>query len=388
INLPTKLPNGSVVDMPASSAVVLAHELSHASHGQRGTLDVRVGTPPGTSQTPTSTIDDHFLTKDGQYFKELQHDRVFMREEFRTVGFSRFRQPNEPAENSIRAELGMNPRAAYIGDGQYNVGGKLQPGHVPASATEAAIGNARLTLRNAATTIADGVQHSGRSAAIGGGIALVTSTYEAIADGKPLDEAAGDIAKQTALGAGTGVAQEVIQRAVSGAPSVTSGATNSAFRVAASQVKGAGVAGAVINGAFATYDQIGAYERGEVTASQAVGSVAGAAGGGAGAGLAGAYAGAAAGAAIGSIIPGAGTVVGGVVGFAVGAAAGYLADKGLRGLGVDKAIASGVTSAIDFAGKAVDKVGETASNLVNGAQSAVSNLASGAVSSLKSVFGW
>lgn len=395
ISLPTTLPNGTVANRPVASEIVLAHELSHASHGQRGTIDTRVGRPPGQPASPLSTADDHFFTNNGQTLRELQHDRVFMREEFRTVGFGGYRQRLEPSENSIRSELGYDRRAAYIGDQQYHVAGQTSPGHVPSSRLEAAAGNTRLALQNTADTVVSGVRNSGRSAAIGGGIAFVTSAYEQYTQGRPLDEAAGEVLSQTALGAGTGVAQEVIERAVTGAPSVTSGATNSAFRVAANQARGAGVAGAVINGAFATYDQIGAYQRGEVTASQAIGTVAGEAAVGAASGLAGAYAGAAAGAAIGSIIPGAGTIVGGVVGFAVGAAAGYLADQGLRGLGVDRAIASGVTAAIDFGGTVVNEVSNAASNLVEGARnvagsvaSGLANAAGGAVNSLRSVFGW
>jgi hypothetical protein len=69
-------------------------------------------------------------------------------------------------------------------------------------------------------------------------------------------------------------------------------------------------------------------------------------------------------------------------------AAGYLADKGLRGLGVDKAIASGVTTAIDkgaelaAAGKkAVEEIGRSAVG-------AASNAVGGAVTSLAHAFGW
>jgi hypothetical protein len=124
-------------------------------------------------------------------------------------------------------------------------------------------------------------------------------------------------------------------------------------RVLGGRLAGAGIAGAVVSAGFATVDQIGKYRRGEVTGSQAVGNVAGEAAVGMGAGLAGA----AAGAAIGSVIPIAGTAVGAVVGFAVGCVAGYLADKGLRGLGVDKAVAHAVTGAIDAGSKLVHEAG-------------------------------
>ena len=176
---------------------------------------------------------------------------------------------------------------------------------------------------------------------------------------------------------------------------ITSQTFNSTVRTVAGRIGGAGVVGGVVNGAFSAYDQIGAYKRGEVTGSQAVGTVVGETSVGIGAGLSGA----AAGAAIGSIIPGAGTIVGGVIGFGVGLAAGYFADKGLRGLGVDKAIASGVTATIDAGARAVGQVQEfgreaanAVGNTVDSARNAVGNVANNvgnAVSGgLKSMFGW
>ena len=129
------------------------------------------------------------------------------------------------------------------------------------------------------------------------------------------------------------------------ASAMTSTAFGSTVRQVGGRLAGGSIVGGVVSGAFSAYDQIGAYQRGEVTGSQAVGTVVGETAVGLGAGLTGA----AAGAAIGSIIPGAGTIVGGVIGFGVGVVAGYLADQGLRGLGVNTAIANGVTWAIDNA---------------------------------------
>ena len=149
---------------------------------------------------------------------------------------------------------------------------------------------------------------------------------------------------------------------------ISSQAFNSTVRTFAGRVGGAGVVGGVVNGAFSAYDQIGAYRRGEVTASQAIGTVTGEAAVGVGAGMAGA----AAGAAIGSIIPGAGTIVGGVVGFGVGMAAGYLADKGLRGLGVNKAIAKGVTATIDAGSRLAGTVHKQASQALQAGRQYVS----------------
>lgn len=183
---------------------------------------------------------------------------------------------------------------------------------------------------------------------------------------------------------------------------MTSTAFGSTIRQFGGRVAGGSIVGGVVNGAFSAYDQIGAYQRGEVTGSQAIGTVTGETAVGLGAG----FAGAAAGAAIGSIIPGAGTIVGGVIGFGVGVLAGYLADRGLRGLGVNTAIANGVTWAIDNAPRAAEAVGnfvssqvdnarqlvsdvsESVTNTVNDIAEGASNIASGAVSNLRSVFGF
>ena len=199
--------------------------------------------------------------------------------------------------------------------------------------------------------------------------------------------------------AARGVAARLVQTEAS---SMTSTAFGSTVRQFGGRLAGGSIVGGVVNGAFSAYDQIGAYQRGEVTGSQATGTIVGETAVGLGAGLTGA----AAGAAIGSIIPGAGTIVGGVIGFGVGVAAGYLADRGLRGLGVNTAIANGVTWAIDNAPRAAAAVGDFVSTQVDNAREVVSsvattvsntvsdiadgarNVASGAVSSLRSVFGF
>ncbi len=166
-----------------------------------------------------------------------------------------------------------------------------------------------------------------------------------------------------------GAARNVVSRlAQTEASTLTSQTFNTTVRTVAGRVGGAGVIGGVVNGAFSAYDQIGAFNRGEVTGSQAIGTVVGEASVGVGAGLAGA----AAGAAIGSVIPGAGTIVGGVIGFGVGMAAGYFADKGLRGLGVDKAIAKGVTATIDAGSRLAGAVQRRGSQAVQAGRQFVS----------------
>ncbi len=59
------------------------------------------------------------------------------------------------------------------------------------------------------------------------------------------------------------------------ASNISSQAFNSTLRTVAGRVGGAGVVGGVVSGAFSAYDQIGAYRRNEVSASQAIGTVTG-----------------------------------------------------------------------------------------------------------------
>lgn len=95
ISLPALQPDGTIKDEPIASEVVLAHELVHAVHAQRGTID--------------RTLRDHTFTDGNVTYKEN-----WRYEELRTTGFTGFRQGNEASENSIRAELGFNARATYL----------------------------------------------------------------------------------------------------------------------------------------------------------------------------------------------------------------------------------------------------------------------------------
>jgi hypothetical protein len=151
-----------------------------------------------------------------------------------------------------------------------------------------------------------------------------------------------DVAIQTAIGSGTGALGGMVEET---AARKLAGNSSSAARVFGSRVGGASVAGGLINAGFSAYDQIQAVENGEVTKSQAIGTVVGETAVGVGAGAAGA----AVGAAVGSVIPVAGTIVGGAIGFCVGALAGWGGDTVARSLGADKAVAHGVTSLIDWA---------------------------------------
>jgi hypothetical protein len=95
ISLPTRQANGTIKDEPIASSVVLAHELIHANHAQKGTID-------------RTNVNHTF--KDGN----TTYRENWRFEEFRTTGFTGARQGTEPTENSIRAELGFRARATYL----------------------------------------------------------------------------------------------------------------------------------------------------------------------------------------------------------------------------------------------------------------------------------
>lgn len=144
------------------------------------------------------------------------------------------------------------------------------------------------------------------------------------------------------------------------ASTMTSQTFNSTLRTVGGRIGGAGIVGGLVSGGFSAYDQIGAYRRNEVTGSQAFGTIVGETTVGVGAGMAGA----AAGAAVGVWFGGVGAVPGAIIGFGVGMAAGYVSDKVLRGMGVDKAIAKGVTATIDAGSRAVATIQRSAGQAV------------------------
>lgn len=245
------------------------------------------------------------------------------------------------------------------------------------------------------------------SAVIGGGVAAVTTLAQTFGDvrsgNKSANQALRELPAQLAtngtlgssVGAGSSVLESYATRGIevganrtsaflsnvaddtSGAVSrfagrsstavgLFSGTSTSVFGTVGRRALGGGVAGGFVNAGFASYDQIGLYRSGQVSGAQALGTIAGESAVGFGAGLSGA----AAGAAIGSIVPGLGTVVGGVVGFGVGMGAGYIADKGLRFAGVDKAIARGVTSTIEGGQRLAADVKQVGARTLNQVQAA------------------
>ena len=234
-------------------------------------------------------------------------------------------------------------------------------------------------------------------AVISGATTLVVSTVEALQSGSLTPDKIETIGLQTVEGTGVGAlstgiqefsAKLVLKQALMN-PEVTGGAAKMARWAIGSEAAGAGIAGAVVNMGFATYNE---FQDGDLqnpaTRSKAIGTIAGQGAVGLGAGLAGM----AAGAAVGSIIPGAGTIVGGLIGFGVGMAASCLADQGLRAAGVDKDVASGVTTCIDVSAGAVNKVGHSASqataSVEHAAQGAVKDLVADGENLLQSEFSW
>jgi hypothetical protein len=371
VPLPSRNSQGNLVNSTADSAIILGHELSHASHMQRGTQqNVRpISNISELSQIFGTQGKENVFSANGTNFMEGDNPRIGLREEYRNVGFDGHSYGNEPTENSLRRQLGIpEERISYQGQNSYQ----------PINSADAFVQRNWTRAQTFSDGVIDGVRGSRNSALIGGGFGAIT----ALAQGKDTE----GVLTDTALGAGTGVGSEVIERVVNGPRSTTAGMTSNSFRAAASQVKGAAVAGAVINTGFAIYDQFDNLQN-DATRSQAVGTIAGEAVVGAASGAAGAYTGALAGAAIGSIVPGVGTVIGGVVGFAVGAAAGYLADRGLRGLGVDKLVAQGVTAAYEGISTAASAVADGISNAASAVADGAKNLVGGAISSLSSIFG-
>lgn len=358
VPLPSKNSNGNFVNSTADSAIILGHELSHASHMQRGTQQNMFydQSKMNLSQIFGTQGKENVFTVDGKNYVEGDNPKIGLREEYRNVGFEGHRYGLEPTENSLRQQLGIpEKRISYQGDYSFQQIGS----------SEALLQRGLSRTQTFSDGVIDGVKGSRNSALIGAGF----GTFTALVEGKDTQSVLTD----ATIGAGSGVTQEVIERVVNGPRATTSGMTSNSFQAARATLKGAAVAGAVINSGFAIYDQFDNLQN-DATRSQAVGTIAGEAVVGAASGAAGAYAGAMAGAAIGSIVPGVGTVVGGVVGFAVGAAAGYLADKGLRGLGVDNLVAQGVTAAYDGISNAANTVADGAKDLFNGAVGKLSSI--------------
>lgn len=289
-------------------------------------------------------------------------------------------------QNTGKTNLQTVERPPVIAENPLRLGSEMRNGALIGGATSAVTSLPQVFDQIQSGDYTGAAQTFGTNTALGTSVGAFSAGGERII-GRGFENALGNSRFANSLidrtftnGGARNVVSRLAQTEISNLSSTT---FNSTVRQVAGRVGGAGVIGGVVNGAFSAYDQIGAYNRGEVTASQAIGTVTGEAAVGVGAGMAGA----AAGAAIGSIIPGAGTVVGGIIGFGVGMAAGYLADKGLRGLGVNTMIANGVTATIDAASSAASAVSNTVSEVAGNLADGAKNMLSGAASRLSSIFG-
>lgn len=353
--------NGKLTYAEIDPAIILGHEAIHASHFQRGTRSNIKG--------------DHgkpnIFEADGKQFRENTETGIGFEEEFRTMGMDGHSHGKEPTENLLRLEQPGNKEVRVSYQSQSNL-------HHPIKASEAFAIRASNRLQMLRDVAIDAARGSGTSAGIGAAFGAVS----AIVHGKDATGTAAD----AALGAGIGVAQEFAERAINGPRAATSGMTASSLRAATSQLKGTAVVGTVFSTAFAVHDQWKNLQT-DATRAHAIGVIASEAAVGMTTGVSGAYAGAMAGATIGSVVPVVGTVVGGIVGFAVGAGAGYLADKGLREIGVDNMIAAGVTVTAETVSSLGHQASQTVSNVASNVSANAKNLFGRATHSLSAIFG-
>ena len=98
-SLPVRTESGAIEMTNRGSAILLGHELIHATHIIDGSYD----TSPG-AQAP---MGEHNFSKNGVNYVERNKQ-----EEFRTSGLG-YNQRGDITENKLRKELGYRPRAAY-----------------------------------------------------------------------------------------------------------------------------------------------------------------------------------------------------------------------------------------------------------------------------------
>lgn len=245
-------------------------------------------------------------------------------------------------------------------------------------------------------TVVDGVKTSNRegikSGAIAAGLTATVSTVDnvqKVMSGEITpEEAATDIAKDTAIAGVAGYGTAFISTAASQAMSASS-------RTLIKSIGDAGIPAMAITFAVSSYDSVSDYAQGTIDGSElatdlgrnAV-NVAGGALGSAAAGAAataivgvavhGAATGAATGAVAGSVVPGAGTAAGGAVGGVIGFAA------GLAGGMVGTAIASeAYTTALEYGPEAAQGFADKAQEMADQAVESVQQYAPTKVDSIK-----
>lgn len=285
-----------------------------------------------------------------------------------------------------RMPNGQYPELAFVDVNSTGSSGVTSPTATPV--------NDGVYVPNAPNTIRTEVRNG---AIMGGGVSLLTSSYQAYNDvingrqnvGDALLNVGANTALGTTVGAGSAALENYATRTIT---SMSGGAARTAFGQMTRQALGAGAAGGIVNAGFAAFNNYEALQNGDMTGAQYTGQIVGEAAVGLAAGVSGAYAGAV----IGSFIPVpvVGTVVGAAVGFVVGMGVDYLS----RELGLNTAIANFTEGAIDTVGQALDTASTAVSNFVSDttasisnalddAGDAVGNFFSGAADTLSSIFG-
>lgn len=198
---------------------------------------------------------------------------------------------------------------------------------------------------------APGRASSVRYGAIGGGaVALGTDLYR-LANGE--DISAGQVALDTGVGTAAGAGSALAFDALVASGRSAAGA--------------GGIIGGVIEGGMSAYNNISAYNNGEIDGAHAVANTVVDTGVGVGAGMAGA----AAGAAIGSIIPGAGTAVGAALGFVGGMAGSYLVHALAEHSGATDFAKEKLAAGLGWAGEGLSNVGSSIADGASGAWNAL-----------------
>ncbi|MEW6735721.1 MAG: hypothetical protein AB1489_30800 [Acidobacteriota bacterium] len=162
------------------------------------------------------------------------------------------------------------------------------------------------------------------NAGIGVTISAGFYTLNQLMEGKPIEGSA--LAKESAVGAGTGIVSNYVEQQVSSKLLLATKATLSSSQLISRQMIGSSAAGVVVGSGMAAYQNYDTYKNGKISGEEYaanIGKEAAISGLSAAAGTA---VGATIGGTIGSTVPVAGTVVG----IAVGAAIGYAVDGTLR----------------------------------------------------------
>lgn len=162
------------------------------------------------------------------------------------------------------------------------------------------------------------------SGGIGATISAGFYVFNQLKEGKPIDGK--DLIKQSAIGGGSGIASNFIEQQISKKLLLAPQATQTMAQFIPRQAYGAGVAGVVIGGGLAAFQNYDDFQRKKIDSGEYAGKIGKEALIGGAAAVSGTVAGAAIGGTIGSAVPVAGTAVG----IVAGAVIGYAVDQTIR----------------------------------------------------------